>query len=265
MAGIIDRHARRADRIHASHDRRLLRRAVQRCLAPLGPAGRRRPALLTRPPSLTRRARTRREPRRPPARRPRRRRRARSRAGRGARTSDSVARFPGAPGAYGQPPVPPADASKIAIPSSRPASTFSSARPYVSCRCSASRVGRDPREERVRRRGARRPGARRRSCRRSRSRHSRGRAGATATRRPPRSRRRPRTGSRTRSRRSRAATTPLLAARSSTGANAASDSSIDMPMLCCVNASDAAVNTATASTPAASARSSPRRFGTSTG
>jgi hypothetical protein len=38
-----------------------------------------------------------------------------------------------------------------------------------------------------------------------------------------------------------------------------------MPMFAWVNASEAAVNTATASAPAASARSSPRSFGTSTG
>ena len=42
-----------------------------------------------------------------------------------------------APGAYGQPPRPPADASKVWTPSCRPASTLASAVPRVSWKCSA--------------------------------------------------------------------------------------------------------------------------------
>ena len=58
---------------------------------------------------------------------------------------------------------------------------------------------------------------------------------------------------------------PSACARWSTGAKASSDSAIVMPMFARVNSSEAAVKTAIASAPAASARSSPRTFGTSTG
>jgi hypothetical protein len=58
---------------------------------------------------------------------------------------------------------------------------------------------------------------------------------------------------------------PSSFARASTGANAASDSATVIPMLALVNASVAAVKTAIASTPAASARARPRSFGTRTG
>ena len=58
---------------------------------------------------------------------------------------------------------------------------------------------------------------------------------------------------------------PAARAAARTGANASSDSAIVMRMLACAKASEAAVNTATASAPAAMARSMPRMFGTSTG
>ena len=54
-------------------------------------------------------------------------------------TSVSVARLPGAPGANGHPPSPDAEASKVVMPSCRPAAALSMARPRVSWRCSASR------------------------------------------------------------------------------------------------------------------------------
>ena len=50
-----------------------------------------------------------------------------------------------------------------------------------------------------------------------------------------------------------------------TGWNASSEPAIDIPMLRRVNVSEAAVKTATASAPAASARSIPLMLGTSTG
>ena len=52
-------------------------------------------------------------------------------------TRSSVARFPAAPGAYGQPPSPPMLASKVVTPADRPTSALASAVPRVSCRCSA--------------------------------------------------------------------------------------------------------------------------------
>ena len=57
---------------------------------------------------------------------------------------------------------------------------------------------------------------------------------------------------------------PAASARSSTGPNAASDSAMVMFTFARAKPSDAAVKTAIASAPAASARSSPRRLGTST-
>ena len=75
----------------------------------------------------------------------------------------------------------------------------------------------------------------------------------------------PCTGSRTPSRHTLVATSPAHAARARTGAKASSDAAIVIPMLRVVNASDAAVNTAIASAPAASARARPRAIGTRTG
>src|SRR6185437_8574880 len=60
-------------------------------------------------------------------------------------TSASVERLPGAPGANGQPPRPPAEESKMRTPASSPAATFSSASPPVSWRWRAiSSTGTDP-------------------------------------------------------------------------------------------------------------------------
>ncbi len=50
-----------------------------------------------------------------------------------------MARLPAAPGAYGQPPVPPADESKQRTPASRPAATLASAVPRVSWKWKAIR------------------------------------------------------------------------------------------------------------------------------
>ena len=58
---------------------------------------------------------------------------------------------------------------------------------------------------------------------------------------------------------------PADRARASTGAKRANDSSIEALMFFRLNVSDAAVKTAISRTPAASARSSPFSFGTSTG
>jgi hypothetical protein len=55
-------------------------------------------------------------------------------------TRSSVARLPAAPGAYGQPPVPPVAASKQRIPPARPATTL--ARPSRGCRGSGTRSDR---------------------------------------------------------------------------------------------------------------------------
>ena len=119
-------------------------------------------------------------------------------------TRSSVARFPEAPGAYGQPPSPPIDASKVVMPSSSPTSTFASAVPRVSCMCSASCSGRASREEAPSDVAASGAASRRRSCRRARPGSSRARGAAAAIVAPRRAgRRRPRTGSPTPSRRSR--------------------------------------------------------------
>ena len=58
---------------------------------------------------------------------------------------------------------------------------------------------------------------------------------------------------------------PAARAWSSTGANAASDSAMVMFTFARAKPSEAAVKTAIASAPAATARSRPRRFGTRTG
>ena len=55
-------------------------------------------------------------------------------------TSSSVAMLPVAPGAYGQPPRPPTEASKSATPSSRAASTLASPVPRVLWKCRFSPV-----------------------------------------------------------------------------------------------------------------------------
>ena len=55
-------------------------------------------------------------------------------------TSSSVAMLPVAPGAYGQPPRPPTEASKSATPSSRAASTLASPVPLVLWKCRFSPV-----------------------------------------------------------------------------------------------------------------------------
>ena len=55
-----------------------------------------------------------------------------------------MARLPAAPGAYGQPPVPPVEASKQRMPSSSAAVTLASAVPRVSWKCIASRSGPTP-------------------------------------------------------------------------------------------------------------------------
>ena len=55
-----------------------------------------------------------------------------------------MARLPAAPGAYGQPPVPPVDESKQRTPASRPAATLASAVPRVSWKWKAMPLERDP-------------------------------------------------------------------------------------------------------------------------
>ena len=143
-----------------------------------------------------------------------------------------MARLPAAPGAYGQPPVPPVDASKQRTPASRPATTLASAVPRVSWKWNAIRssgmpaaIARpvelrdlarhadadrvaeadlvDAELERAAARPRRRAAGRRRRC----------------------------TGSRTRSRRSRGATSRARPPGARTGSKAASDSSMVMPML----------------------------------
>ena len=89
----------------------------------------------------------------------------------------------------------------------------------------------------------------------------RGPAGAGRRRRPGEGRRGRRTGSRRRSRRRRAATSRASSLVRGPARRPSSDSATVIPMLAWVKASVAAVKTAIASTPAASARSRPRTFG----
>ena len=145
-----------------------------------------------------------------------------------------MARLPAAPGAYGQPPVPPADESKQRTPASSPAATLASAVPRVSWKWKAMPLERDAGLDGE-------PGQRRDLARHADAdrvaeadlvdaevEQAQGDVDGCAPARRDRC-----TGSRTRSRRSRAATSRARAARARTGANAASDSSTVIPMLAC--------------------------------
>ena len=157
-----------------------------------------------------------------------------------------MARLPAAPGAYGQPPVPPGGAVEASDAASRAAATLASAVPRVSWKWYARSVdaGCAPL---ARPRVAPPPGParRRRSCRRSRPRR---RPAPAAGARRRRRARRDRAGVRTaEGGRDVAADPPAaLAGPAMTGANAARDSSTVIRMLRVVNASVAAVNTAIA-------------------
>ena len=107
---------------------------------------------------------------------------------------------------------------------------------------------------------------RRRSCRPGSARRSRGPAARRPRRRPARPAPRPPTGRRSTSTgsRARAARRPWPA-RLTTGANASRACTRPRLRLRCENVSVALAKTATSRTPSASARSSPRSFGTSTG
>ena len=180
-------------------------------------------------------------------------------------TRSSVARLPAAPGAYGQPPVPPLAASKQRMPASSPATTLARAVPRVSWKWNARPVRGMPAS-------TARPAisptwlgtptpivspkqTSSTPSSQSRSPTSTARSGRTdpvygqpnAVETYPRRHQ------------------PSPAARSRTGRNAARLSATVRPMFRSVNASVAAVKTAIASAPARSARSRPRKFGTRTG
>ena len=161
-----------------------------------------------------------------------------------------MARFPAAPGAYGQPPVPPADELKQRTPASRPAATFARAVPRVSWKWNAICVERDAGRDGQ-------PGQRR-----DLGRHADPDRVAEAdlvdaeVEQPERDLDRARRLDAPRIRtaeggRDVAAPPPTEVDRHARGpgAKAASDSSTVIPMLAVVNASVAAVKTAMASTP----------------
>ena len=60
-----------------------------------------------------------------------------------------MARLPAAPGAYGQPPRPPADASNVVMPNGSAVSTLARAVPRVSWKCSATWSAAHARQHRV--------------------------------------------------------------------------------------------------------------------